>query len=75
MVQNGITGVICYSIFQYEKVNNKHMGDYDKNKDSSYLQYWRNKNLYGWAMSKKLLVNNFEWIKHILNLMKISSEI
>ena len=51
------------------------MEDYDKNKDSPYLQYWRNKNLYGWAMSKKLLVNNFEWIKHILNLMKISSEI
>ena len=51
------------------------MEDYDKNKESSYLQYWCKKNLYGWAMSKKLLVNNFERIKHILNLMKISSEI
>ena len=58
MVQNVITGDICYSIYQYEKANNKHMEDYDKNKESPYLQYWGNNNLNGWAMSKKLLVNN-----------------
>ena len=29
----------------------------------SYLQYWDVNNLYGWAMSQKVLVNNFEWIK------------
>ena len=58
MVQNGITGDICYSIYQYEKANNKHMEDYDKNKESPYLQYWGNNNLNVWAMSKKLLVNN-----------------
>ena len=27
------------------------------------LQYWDINNLYGWAMSQKLPVNNFEWIK------------
>ena len=48
------------------------MKDYDKNKESSYLQYLDENNLYGWAMSQKLPVNNFEWIKVILNLMKIS---
>ena len=39
------------------------MKDYDKNKELTYLQYWDVNNLYGWAMSQKLPVNNFEWIK------------
>ena len=39
------------------------MRDYDKNKGSSYLQYWDVNNLYGWAISKTLPVNNFERIK------------
>ena len=39
------------------------MKDYDKNGESSYLQYWNVNNLYSWAMSQKLLVNNFEWIE------------
>ena len=45
---------------------------YDKNKESSYIQYWDENNLYGWAMSQKLLVNNFQWKNFFLNLMKIS---
>ena len=28
-----------------------------------YIQYWDVNNLYGWAISQKLPVNNFEWIK------------
>ena len=39
------------------------MKDYDKNKESSYRKYWDVNNLYGWAMSLKLPVNNFEWIE------------
>ena len=39
------------------------MKNYDKNQESSYFQYWDTNSLYGWAMSQKLPVNNFEWIK------------
>ena len=39
------------------------MEDYDKNKESSCMQYWDINNLNGWAMSEKLPVNNFEWIE------------
>ena len=51
------------SIYRYAKANNKYMKGYNKNKESSYIQYWDVNNLYGWAMSQKVPVNNFEWIK------------
>ena len=60
MVEKGIRGGMCHSVYQYAKANNKYMKDYDKNK---YLQYWDVNNLYNWAMLQKLPVNNFELIK------------
>ena len=63
MVEKGIRGGICHSIYRYAKANDKYMKDYDKNKESSYLQYWDVNNVCGWAISQKLPVNNFEWIK------------
>ena len=32
-------------------------------KESLHLNYWDANNLYGWAMSEKVPVNNLEWIK------------
>ena len=66
MVEKGIRGGICHSIYRYAKANNKYMKymkDYDKNKESSYLQYRHVNKLYDWAISQKLPVNNFEWLK------------
>ena len=64
VVEKGIRGGMCHSIYRYAKANNKYMKVYDKNKDSSYIQHWDKNNSYGWAMSQKLPVNNFEWIKN-----------
>ena len=64
MVEEGIRGGICHSIHRYAKANNKYMQNYDKNKESSYIQYLDANNLYGWAMSEKLPVNGFKWVKN-----------
>ena len=71
MVEKGIRGRISHSIYRYANANNKYMKDYNKNKESSYIQYCDVSNLYGWAMSQKLPVNYFCRKKIILNLMKI----
>ena len=63
MVEKGIRGGICDSIYHYAKANNKYMKDYDENKESSYIQYWDVNNFFGWAMSQKLPGNNFGSIK------------
>ena len=64
MVEKGIRGGICHSIYRYAKAKNKYMKDYDENKESSYLQYWDVNGFYGSAMSQKLPVNNFELTKN-----------
>ena len=62
MVEEGIRGGICHSIYRYAKVNNKYMKNYNNNEESSYIQYLDANNLYGWVMSKKLPVNGFRWL-------------
>ena len=65
MVEERIRGGICHSIHIYTKANNKYMENYDKNKELSYIQYLDANNLYGWAMSQKLPVNNFKWVEDV----------
>ena len=48
------------------------MKTYDKNKESSNLNYWDANSLYGWAVSQKLPVKTLSGFKKHLNLMKIS---
>ena len=47
MVEKDTKGGICLSIYWYATSINKYMKDYDKNKESSYLQYWDVNSLYG----------------------------
>ena len=63
MVEEGIRGGICHSIHRYAKANNKYMKNYNKNEESSYIQYLDTNNLYGWAMSQRLPKNNFKWVE------------
>ena len=65
MVEKGIRGGIFQATHRYARANNKYMNDYDKNFESSYLVFLDANNLYGWAMSQKLLINGFEWVKKL----------
>ena len=58
IVEKGIRVGICHSILRYVIANNKYRKNYDKNKESSYIQYLDANNLYGWAMSQKLHQKN-----------------
>ena len=60
MVEKEIRCGICHAIHRYAKANNKYMKNYDKNKESSYIQYLEASNLYGWPMSQKLPVDGFK---------------
>ena len=71
IVEKGIRGGICHAIFRYEKANNKYIQNYDKNEESSFLEYLDANNLYGWAMSQPLPVDSFKFVK---NVSKIDEE-
>ena len=65
MVEKGIRGEICHAIHRYAEANNKYMKNYDKNKESSFIEYLDANNLHGLAMSQKLPVDDFKWKKNI----------
>ena len=43
---------------------------YEKDKESSCIQYWNKSSLYCWVISHKLLVDGFQWVGDIPNLNK-----
>ena len=65
MMEREIRVAISHVVDHYAKANNKYMKEYHKSKESLYLKYWDVNNLYGWALSQKLPVNNFEQTREI----------
>ena len=63
MIEKGIRGGICQATHRYSKANNKYMKNYNKNIESSYIEYLDANNMYGWEMSQKLPVKGFKWVK------------
>ena len=66
MVEKETRGGICHLIHRFPKANNKYIKNYDKNKESSYIQYLDANDLYGWVISQKLPADVFKWKKNIL---------
>ena len=69
-IEEGIRGGICHAVHRCAKANNKYMKNYDKSKESSYIQYLDANNLYGTAMSEKLPINGFKWVNDISGINK-----
>ena len=65
MIEKGIRGGTCQATHRYAKANNKYMKNYDKNSESSYMEYLDANNLYGWAMSQKLPTNGSKWVEDL----------
>ena len=62
MFEQGKRGGISHISKRYAEANNKYMKDFDETKPSTFIQYLDANNLYGWAMSQKLLIHGFKWI-------------
>ena len=71
MVEKGIKGGIYHAIHRYAKANNKCLKNFDKNEESSCLEYLDANNIYDWAMSQPSPVDGFDWVK---NLSKIDED-
>ena len=65
IVEKGIRGGICHVIHRYAKANNRYMKNYNKCLESIFVIYLDANNLHGWAISRKLLVNGFKWVRKL----------
>ena len=65
MIEKRIRGRICRSAHRYAEANNKYTKDYNPDNESLFLEYQDANNLYGYAMSKKLPIDEFKWSENL----------
>ena len=62
MIEAGLRGGMTQTTRKKVEANNKNMGDdYDKKKESTYINYLDANNLYGLSMIQKLPYRNLKW--------------
>ena len=62
MIEKEIRGGNANVFKRFAKANNQYMKNFDVKQDSRFLVYLDANNLYGWAMSQPLPVEEFEWM-------------
>jgi len=59
MIETGIRCGVSMIPTRYSKANNKYMKNFDPSQESKFIPHLDANNLYGWAMSQPLPLNNF----------------
>ena len=63
MTESGIRGKIATISDRHAKANNEYMeAEFDLTKESKFISYLDVNGIYSWAMSKPLLMSEFEWM-------------
>jgi hypothetical protein len=72
-IQHGIRGGVSCVVNKYAEANNYYMQSlYDKDKNSTFIDYIDMNNLYGYAMMQPLPIGGFKWVENIIH--KITSK-
>ena len=83
MIEPGIKGDICYSVLCYAEVDNKHVKNYNENKESSYIKYldkirvWMSQKFIWFKMAETNNINddpakNYDKIGKLVILLKLT---
>ncbi len=62
MIEKGIRGGISTIMKRYSASNHKYLSNHNPNEESKYIEYLEANNLYGRAMSNKLLKGSLTWM-------------